>query len=140
MYSNDGATAINPTHRQSCPTLPRYAANGQSNANSDEQYPNSGIHVVKPRKRLTREESKEVTHTRLIEAAEWLFMRKGFDDASVDEISETAGYSRGAFYSNFEDKEQVFLALMDRRRPKVLKSLDDIFQEISEPARRIPAV
>jgi TetR/AcrR family transcriptional regulator, transcriptional repressor of aconitase len=96
--------------------------------------------VVKPRKRLTREESKEVTHMRLIEAAEWLFIRKGFDDASVDEISETAGYSRGAFYSNFEDKEQVFLALMDRRRSEVLKALDDILQKISEPTRRIQAV
>jgi TetR/AcrR family transcriptional regulator, transcriptional repressor of aconitase len=96
--------------------------------------------VVKPRKRLTREESKEVTHMRLIEAAEWFFIRKGFDDASVDEISETAGYSRGAFYSNFEDKEQVFLALMDRRRSEVLKALDDILQKISEPTRRIQAV
>ena len=47
--------------------------------------------VVKPRKRLTREESKEVTHIRLTEAAEWLCIRKGFDDSSVDEISETAG-------------------------------------------------
>jgi TetR/AcrR family transcriptional regulator, transcriptional repressor of aconitase len=95
---------------------------------------------MKPRKRLTREESKEVTRTRLIEAAEWLFIRKGFDDASVDEISETAGYSRGAFYSNFEDKEQVFLAVIDRRRPNVVKALDDIFQRISEPAQRIAAV
>ena len=74
---------------------------------------------------------------RLIEAAERLFIRKGFDDASVEEISETAGYSRGAFYSNFDDKEQVFLAVIDRRRPK---ALDDIFQQVSEPAERIAAV
>ena len=92
---------------------------------------------MKARKRLTRQESKEVTRLRLIEAAERLFIRKGFDDASVDEISEMAGYSRGAFYSNFEDKEQVFLAVIDRRRPK---ALDDIFQRVSEPAERIAAV
>jgi len=77
---------------------------------------------------------------RLIEAAERLFTRKGFDDASVEEISETAGYSRGAFYSNFDDKEQVFLAVIDRRRPQVLKALDDIFRQISEPAERTAAV
>ena len=71
---------------------------------------------MKPRKRLTRQESKEVTRVRLIEAAEQLFIRKGFDDTSVDEISETAGYSRGAFYSNFDDKDQVFLAVIDPRR------------------------
>ena len=77
---------------------------------------------------------------RLIEAAEKLFIRKGFDDASVDQISELAGYSRGAFYSNFEDKEQVFLALMDRRRPNFPKALDEIFQQTPEPAERIAAV
>ena len=92
---------------------------------------------MKPRKRLTREESKERTRTRLVEAAERLFIRKGFDDASVEEISEAAGYSRGAFYSNFDDKEQVFLAVIDRRRPK---ALDDIFEPISDPAERVAAV
>ena len=91
---------------------------------------------MKTRKRLTRQESKEVTRTRLVEAAERLFLRKGFEDASVDEISETAGYSRGAFYSNFKDKEQVFLAVIDRRP----KALDDIFQQPSESAERFAAV
>ncbi len=92
---------------------------------------------MKTRKRLTREESKEVTRLRLIEAAERLFIRKGFDEASVEDISETAGYSRGAFYSNFENKEQVLLAVIDRRRPK---ALEDFFQQGSEPAERIAAV
>ncbi len=74
---------------------------------------------------------------RLIEAAERVFIRKGFDDASVEEISETAGYSRGAFYSNFDSKEQVFLAVIDRGRPK---PLDDLFQQLSEPADRMGAL
>ena len=77
---------------------------------------------------------------RLIEAAETLFIRKGFEDTSVDEISETAGYSRGGFYSNFEDKEQVFLAVIDRRLPSSSRALDDIFQGLSEPAARAAAV
>ncbi|MEO8592062.1 MAG: TetR/AcrR family transcriptional regulator [Candidatus Solibacter sp.] len=92
---------------------------------------------MKARKRLTREESKELTRMRLIEAAETLFIRKGFDGASVEDISEMAGYSRGAFYSNFEDKDQVFLAVIDRRRPK---ALEDILQRASKPAERAAAV
>lgn len=92
---------------------------------------------MKTRKRLTREESKEVTRTRLIEAAERLFIRRGFDNASVEEISEAAGYSRGAFYSNFDDKEQVFLAVIDRLRPK---AIDDMFQHSSDCAERFAAV
>jgi AcrR family transcriptional regulator len=92
---------------------------------------------MKARKRLTREESKELTRLRLIEAAERLFIRRGYDDASVEEISEMAGYSRGAFYSNFDSKEQVFLAVIDRRRPR---ALDNILQRVSEPVERIAAV
>jgi AcrR family transcriptional regulator len=95
---------------------------------------------MKTRKRLTREESKELTRMQLIEAAETLFIRKGFDDTSVDEISEMAGYSRGAFYSNFDDKEEVFLAVVDRRWPSVPKALDDILQQVSAPVERIAAV
>ena len=92
---------------------------------------------MKARKRLTREESKELTRLRLIEAAERLFIRRGYDDASVEDISEMAGYSRGAFYSNFDNKEQVFLAVIDRLRPK---ALDNILQRVSEPVERIAAV
>src|ERR1039458_8964230 len=92
---------------------------------------------MRARKRLTREESREVTDMRLIEAAERLFVRRGFDDASVEEISETAGWSRGGFYSNFDNKEQVFLAVIDRRLPK---ALDDILQQASDPAERIATV
>jgi AcrR family transcriptional regulator len=91
---------------------------------------------MKTRRRLTREESKEVTRMRLIEAAERLFIRKGFDDASVDEISEAAGYSRGAFYSNFGDKEQLLLAVIDHRIPK---AVNEVFPYGIEPAERLAA-
>src|SRR5690349_14325369 len=91
-------------------------------------------------RRLTRQESQERTRMRLIEAAETLFVRNGFDDTSVDEISEMAGYSRGAFYSNFQDKDQILLAIIDRRWPSVPKALDDILQQTSAPILRAAAV
>ncbi len=89
------------------------------------------------RRRLTREESKEVTRTRLIEAAERLFIRRGFDNASVEDISEAAGYSRGAFYSNFDDKEQLFLAVIDRRGPK---GIDGVSLPLLDSATRTAAI
>jgi len=95
---------------------------------------------MKVRKRLTRHESKEVTRTRLIEAAETLFIRGGFEGTSVDDISELAGYSRGAFYSNFDDKDQVFLAVIDRRWASAARALDDTFQQVSQPAERAAAI
>ena len=95
---------------------------------------------MKSRRRLTRQQSHELTRVRLIEAAETLFIRKGFDDTSVDEISQMAGYSRGAFYSNFVDKDEVFVAVLDRRWPSAISALDAIFQEISKPASRAAAI
>jgi len=91
-------------------------------------------------RRLTRQESHERTRMRLIEAAEALFIRKGFDDTSVDEISEMAGYSRGAFYSNFDDKDQVFLAVIDRRWFSVPEALERIIRQASDPLSLSTAV
>jgi AcrR family transcriptional regulator len=47
-------------------------------------------------------------------AAARVFARRGYDGASVVEIAEEAGYSHGAVYSNFADKEDLFLALYER--------------------------
>jgi len=62
--------------------------------------------------RLTREESREQTRGRLLAAARSVFARAGYGGASIDMIAERAGYSKGAFYSNFESKEAIFLELL----------------------------
>ena len=81
-----------------------------------------------------------MTRTRLLEAAGRVFIRRGFDAASVEEISEVAGYSRGAFYSNFGDKEQVLLAVIDRCRPQVGRALENVLKQNFEPGERVTAV
>ena len=50
---------------------------------------------------------------RILDAAVKLFSTRGFSDASVDEICEQAGVSKGAFYHHFESKQALFLALLD---------------------------
>lgn len=64
--------------------------------------------------RLSRGESREETRRKLRRAAARSFAKHGFEGASVDQISEEAGFSRGAFYSNFADKEAIFLELLVR--------------------------
>lgn len=64
--------------------------------------------------RLSREERREETRMLLRRAAAANFAKHGFEGASVDQISEDAGFSRGAFYSNFADKEAIFLDLLIR--------------------------
>ncbi|MCE9522821.1 MAG: TetR/AcrR family transcriptional regulator, partial [Alphaproteobacteria bacterium] len=61
--------------------------------------------------RLTRAEQQAQTRERLLAAAERVFARHGYGGASIDLISAEAGYSKGAIYSNFESKEEVFLEL-----------------------------
>lgn len=64
--------------------------------------------------RMTREQSKAHTRERLLDAARSVFARGGFHGASVEEIASEAGFSTGALYSNFDGKEDLFLALMER--------------------------
>lgn len=69
---------------------------------------------VVTRKRLTREESRAQTRERLMDAALESFVKDGIESTSIEEVAEMAGYSRGAFYSNFESKDQLLCAVLDR--------------------------
>jgi AcrR family transcriptional regulator len=69
--------------------------------------------------RLLRAERKERTRSELVDAAWAVFLRRGFHGASLDEIAEEAGYTKGAVYSNFAGKDELFLAVLEehfRRR------------------------
>jgi AcrR family transcriptional regulator len=66
--------------------------------------------------RLNREESQARTKNLLIEAARDEIVRKGFAQASVRDIADAAGFSQGAFYSNFPDKEAILLELVQRHQ------------------------
>lgn len=75
------------------------------------------------RRRLTREEARERTRARLIEAAAKVIARRGFHAATLDDIAEEAGYTKGAVYSNFDSKEDLFLTLLEER---TAARLDDV--------------
>ncbi len=66
--------------------------------------------------RLNREESQARTRELLIEAARREIVKKGFALASVRDIADAAGFSQGAFYSNFPDKEAILLELVQRHQ------------------------
>jgi AcrR family transcriptional regulator len=65
--------------------------------------------------RLTRAEQQARTRDRLLEAAAAAFAEHGVDGAAIDDIAARAGFSRGAFYSNFSDKTELLVALCDHR-------------------------
>jgi AcrR family transcriptional regulator len=49
------------------------------------------------------------------EAAFQLFAEKGYAATSIDDITKQAGYTKGAFYTHFNNKEEIFLQIMDER-------------------------
>jgi len=80
-------------------------------------YSNIIQHVLRwrmSRKRLTREDSRDQTRQRLLDAAQKLIAKKGLSAASVEDIAAAAGYTRGAFYSNFSSKGDLFIELLRR--------------------------
>ncbi|GIT79457.1 hypothetical protein LLS1_11260 [Leifsonia sp. LS1] len=64
------------------------------------------------------------TRARLLDAAFDVFAEQGVRAASVETIAEAAGFTRGAFYSNFSTKEELFFALMEREKTMRLEQLD----------------
>lgn len=81
---------------------------------------------MKPQ-RLTREQSKDQTRERLLNAAQTIFLKKGYVAASVEDIAAAAGYTRGAFYSNFRGKADLLVELLERDHASMQAELQEIF-------------
>ncbi|MFM0730496.1 helix-turn-helix domain containing protein [Paraburkholderia sediminicola] len=81
--------------------------------------------------RLSREESRLQTRAHLLAAAKRLFVERGFGATSLRDIAAEAGYTQGAFYSNFASKEKLFVELM-RERSKT--QVTDIARALSDPS------
>src|SRR5215210_1932894 len=81
------------------------------------------------KKRLTRAEKRERTYEELISAAERLFIEQGFHATSVDEIALEAGYTKGAVYSNFASKEDLFFAVYERRADRGVAEVERVLGE-----------
>jgi AcrR family transcriptional regulator len=95
--------------------------------------------VLRPRRTKapsSRQQARtEATRRRLLAAAESIFARKGFEAARLEDIAALAGYTRGAFYANFESKEDIFFALLEQWVAERLADLDALFEEHKEPAK-----
>ncbi len=79
--------------------------------------------------RLSREESRVRTRELLLASAAAAFARSGYAGASVDDIAEEAGFSKGAFYSNFASKEAIFLALLEEKKRAEIASIRAMLAE-----------
>jgi len=85
------------------------------------------LHICMKRKRRTQAERREETREQVLAAAARVFAKRGFHGTSLEAIAEEAGFSRGAVYYNFADKEELFLELLDRRCAERAQDLRELF-------------
>jgi AcrR family transcriptional regulator len=93
------------------------------------------------RERLTRARRRAQTREQLLDAAAEVFARRGFHAATLDEIADAAGFSKGAVYSNFASKDDLFLALISARGTAMVEAYAELGADTAaDPSSRIAAL
>ncbi|MFJ7207882.1 TetR/AcrR family transcriptional regulator [Streptomyces sp. NPDC098789] len=76
------------------------------------------------------------TRARLLDAAAQVLVERGYAKTTIEDVCAAAGYTRGAFYSSFESKQDLVLALFDRHSAHRLDQLEDLLTEPAPGAAR----
>jgi AcrR family transcriptional regulator len=85
---------------------------------------------------MTRRQKQAETRKSLLRSAAKAFCRKGLEGASVEEVAQEAGYTKGAFYANFKSKEELFLVMLDERFSEQLDRIDSLLDGEEEPGEQ----
>jgi AcrR family transcriptional regulator len=83
--------------------------------------------------RLNRKEKQARTRSSLMQSAARIFCKRGLERASIDEVAEDAGFTKGAFYANFKSKEELYLAMLDERFAQRIAETDRAFGGAEPP-------
>ncbi len=86
-----------------------------------------------PRAERTRRPTREETRDRLLQAAAEVFIEQGIGATSVDDIAAAAGFSRGAVYSNFADKDQLVMELIRKMSEESVAEVDSLIEKYNDP-------
>jgi AcrR family transcriptional regulator len=87
-----------------------------------------------------RDAAKQETREALIRAATELFAARGLDRPSLDEICDHAGYTRGAFYVHFRDRDAITTAVMERVGGELLNALLGTEREHKQQPPDLPEI
>ena len=81
--------------------------------------------------------SEKTTRDHIVEAADQLFYRQGYEHTSFSDIADVVQISRGNFYYHFKSKDEILDAVINVRLANTRKMLDQWEIEGKEPADRI---
>src|SRR5258708_1209316 len=96
--------------------------------------------AVRPIRATRHQERTELTRARFIQSAEKIFARDGFEAAKLEEIAGDGGYTRGAFYANFDSKEDLFFALLEREVSSRIENAQRQLDKIQDPTKKLHAL
>lgn len=82
----------------------------------------------------------DLTRRKLLLAAEQIFARDGFEAARLEDIAGLAGYTRGAFYANFQSKEDIFFALRERWVGQRILEVNALLTQRESPGKLLRAL
>ena len=84
----------------------------------------------------THERDAQATQQKILAAAEAVFAEKGFTTATLDDIAQAAGYTKGAIYKHFAGKEELFLAVNDRYWRRYFDNFAEVMTKTSQIGER----
>jgi AcrR family transcriptional regulator len=82
--------------------------------------------------RMTRAESQAQTRSQLVATARQMFFEDGYHPTSLEKVADAAGYSKGAVYSNFRNKDELCAAVLDEIRAE---RFAEVLELVSQPDR-----
>src|SRR5580658_6205076 len=82
---------------------------------------------------LTAVRRRQQTRDYLLQAAALVFAEHGFHGASLDQVAAAAGFTKGAVYSNFKNKEDLFLALIEAAYTREMEALKETLEDSEIP-------
>jgi AcrR family transcriptional regulator len=89
-----------------------------------------------PRGEFDRSARRARTRAQLLEAAARVYARRGFESATLDEVAEEAGFTKGAVYDHFGSKEKLLFALLDEHLSGQIAEQIALFDPTVETAER----
>jgi AcrR family transcriptional regulator len=85
--------------------------------------------------RKTRAETQAATRAQLVATAKQMFFVDGYHPTSLEKVADAAGYSKGAVYSNFRNKDELCTAVLDEVRAERLGEVIEMMARPDTPAR-----
>ena len=90
--------------------------------------------------RTRQADRTRATRRKLLDAAKRVFAQQGFEGARLEDIAAGAGYTRGAFYANFDSKEDIFFAIFEEWVRERIESLASAVHRHSDPDEKLGAL